>query len=323
MEKSINNNVYEKIDSLLANAIDEFINYLKNEKRYSLNTVYAYKSDLEIFLMFLAENNFDYKFGIWDLKNLTRFDFRAFLAKMHSDNITKTSIARKISSIKTFFKFGKKFQNLENDELLLIKINKINKTLPRPIGEVDLWNILKEIENTNKTKWIMLRNKTMLMVIYGLGLRISEAIALNIGDVSRYSDNYTIKILGKGKKQRILPVIPELSAIIKIYLDVIPVKVVDEDPLFFAEKNLKLKKRVSPRIFQRLIEKIRYQHNLADTVTPHAIRHSFASHLLKNGGNIRTIQSALGHSSLKATQKYLQIDMENMREAQKKFHPRG
>lgn len=315
--------IYQKIDSLLANMIDEFISYLKHEKRYSLHTVSAYKSDLEIFLTFLSENNFDYKFGIFDLQKLSRFDFRAFLAKMHNDKISKTSIARKISSIKTFFKFGKKFQKLTNDELLLIKINKVNKTLPRPIAEIEIWNILKEIENSHTTKWIMLRNKTMLMVIYGLGLRISEAIALNIGDVSKYSDNYTIKILGKGNKYRLLPVIAELSFIIKNYLDSIPIKVVDEDPLFFAEKNLELKKRVSPRIFQRLIEKIRYSHNLANTVTPHAIRHSFASHLLKNGGDIRTIQTALGHSSLKATQKYLQIDMENMKEAQKKFHPRA
>jgi integrase/recombinase XerC len=207
-----------------------------------------------------------------------------------------------------------KNNKIKESSVFNLKSPKLKKSLPRPIN-VDLAiQVIKQAEEIEDEKWIGLRNKAILILLYGCGLRISEALSLNYDDVQN-EDHILIK--GKGEKERIVPMMPYIKKGIENYLEACPKEIISGEALFIGKRF----SRLSPRIIQYALEKIRTALSLPETATPHALRHSFATHLLDSGGDLRTIQELLGHSSLSTTQKYTKVETSKLLDIYKKSHP--
>ena len=273
---------------------NNWINHLTNIKKLSQNSVISYKNDLSKFLIFF-QDYIEKNIGLKDIENIEISEFRSFLTHRRNSEISSNSIARNISALKSFFRFLIKNNKIKESSVFNLKSPKLKKSLPRPIN-VDLAiQVIKQAEEIEDEKWIGLRNKAILLLLYGCGLRISEALSLNHDDIQN-EDHILIK--GKGEKERIVPMMPYIKKGIENYLEACPKEIVSGDALFIGKRF----SRLSPRIIQYALEKIRTKLSLPETATPHALRHSFATHLLDSGGDLRTIQELLGHSSLSTTQ---------------------
>ena len=301
------------MDIILEKHFNNWIDNLSNIRDLSENTVISYKNDIQKFLAFL-ETHLDSLPNINNLKKLEISDFRSFLSYQRSNGINSNSIARNISSLKSFFNHLIKENVIESSAISSLKSPKLKKSLPRPIDSKLAIEVIRCAETMEKEKWIGLRNKSILMLLYGCGLRISEALNLNYDDIDN-QDHILIK--GKGGKERIVLMMEYIKKGITDYITECPKEIRTEDPLFIGKRM----NRLSPRIIQYALEKIRNSLSLPETATPHALRHSFATHLLDSGGDLRTIQELLGHSSLSTTQKYTKVETKKLYEAYSKSHP--
>ena len=292
---------------------NNWINHLTNIKKLSQNSVISYKNDLSKFLIFF-QDYIEKNIGLKEIENIEISEFRSFLTHRRNSEISSNSIARNISALKSFFRFLIKNNKIKESSVFNLKSPKLKKSLPRPIN-VDLAiQVIKQAEEIEDEKWIGLRNKAILLLLYGCGLRISEALSLNHDDIQN-EDHILIK--GKGEKERIVPMMPYIKKGIENYLEACPKEIVSGDALFIGKRF----SRLSPRIIQYALEKIRTALSLPETATPHALRHSFATHLLDSGGDLRTIQELLGHSSLSTTQKYTKVETSKLLDTYKKSHP--
>ena len=292
---------------------NNWINHLTNIKKLSQNSVISYKNDLSKFLIFF-QDYIEKNIGLKEIENIEISEFRSFLTHRRNSEISSNSIARNISALKSFFRFLIKNNKIKESSVFNLKSPKLKKSLPRPIN-VDLAiQVIKQAEEIEDEKWIGLRNKAILLLLYGCGLRISEALSLNHDDIQN-DDHILIK--GKGEKERIVPMMPYIKKGIENYLEACPKEIVSGDALFIGKRF----SRLSPRIIQYALEKIRTALSLPETATPHALRHSFATHLLDSGGDLRTIQELLGHSSLSTTQKYTKVETSKLLDTYKKTHP--
>ncbi len=292
---------------------NNWINHLINIKKLSQNSVISYKNDLSKFLIFF-QDYIEKNIGLKEIENIEISEFRSFLTHRRNSEISSNSIARNISALKSFFRFLIKNNKIKESSVFNLKSPKLKKSLPRPIN-VDLAiQVIKQAEEIEDEKWIGLRNKAILLLLYGCGLRISEALSLNHDDIQN-EDHILIK--GKGEKERIVPMMPYIKKGIENYLEACPKEIVSGDALFIGKRF----SRLSPRIIQYALEKIRTTLSLPETATPHALRHSFATHLLDSGGDLRTIQELLGHSSLSTTQKYTKVETSKLLDTYKKTHP--
>ena len=292
---------------------NNWINHLTNIKKLSQNSVISYKNDLSKFLIFF-QDYIEKNIGLKEIENIEISEFRSFLTHRRNSEISSNSIARNISALKSFFRFLIKNNKIKESSVFNLKSPKLKKSLPRPIN-VDLAiQVIKQAEEIEDEKWIGLRNKAILLLLYGCGLRISEALSLNHDDIQN-EDHILIK--GKGEKERIVPMMPYIKKGIENYLEACPKEIVSGDALFIGKRF----SRLSPRIIQYALEKIRSALSLPETATPHALRHSFATHLLDSGGDLRTIQELLGHSSLSTTQKYTKVETSKLLDTYKKTHP--
>lgn len=298
---------------ILQKIYQDWLSNLKNIKGLSDNTLEAYKIDIIKFIYFLR-NYLGNDPSLSDLRKLTNNNFRGYLAEQKNLGISNISIARQISSLKSFFNYLIKIKKIDNSPILNLKGPKQKKSLPRPIIADLAIEVIKEAKNIDDEKWIGQRNQTILILLYGCGLRISEALNLNYSDIT--SNDYLI-IKGKGNKERIVPIMDYIRDSIVNYIKVCPFEFSNSDPLFIGKRR----KRLSPRIIQYALEKIRVSLSLPETATPHALRHSFATHLLENGGDLRTIQELLGHSSLSTTQKYTKVENSQLLNVYTKTHP--
>lgn len=297
----------------LEKELNNWIDNLSNIKNLSQNSIISYKNDVLKFLDFLNLHT-NKEINKTVLQELKISDFRSFLTFRRSKNLSSNSIARNISSLKSFFNYLIKNNKLKNSEVFILKSPKLKKSLPRPIN-VDLAiEAIRFSETMEKDKWIGLRNKAVLLLLYGCGLRISEALNLNYEDIK--NEDF-ILIKGKGGKERVVPMMPYIKKGIENYINECPKEINNHDPLFIGQRL----SRLSPRIIQYALEKIRHSLALPETATPHALRHSFATHLLESGGDLRTIQELLGHSSLSTTQKYTKIETEKLYDSYTKSHP--
>ena len=292
---------------------NNWINHLTNIKKLSQNSVISYKNDLSKFLIFF-QDYIEKNIGLKEIENIEISEFRSFLTHRRNSEISSNSIARNISALKSFFRFLIKNNKIKESSVFNLKSPKLKKSLPRPIN-VDLAiQVIKQAEEIEDEKWIGLRNKAILILLYGCGLRISEALSLNYDDVQN-EDHILIK--GKGEKERIVPMMPYIKKGIENYLEACPKEIISGEALFIGKRF----SRLSPRIIQYALEKIRTALSLPETATPHALRHSFATHLLDSGGDLRTIQELLGHSSLSTTQKYTKVETSKLLDTYKKTHP--
>lgn len=300
----------------LSSAVQRWKSWLAHEKRVSPHTFEAYERDLSNFLDFLVPH-LGHPPTIDDLEKLRAADFRAFLAYRKADGISATSLARILSSIRSFFGKLEKDQILHNPYLKTIRSPKKSHRLPRPLAEKDAADVLAKAALENKQEdWINKRDAAVFTLLYGCGLRIGEALSLNY---SSRPVRDTMTITGKGSKERLIPILPIVRHAIQDYVDHCPFPFSGDSPLFYGKQG----RRLGARQVQLRLQDLRRQIGLPETATPHALRHSFATHLLSSGSDLRAIQELLGHASLSSTQRYTDLDTEKLLSIYKNAHPKN
>lgn len=299
-------------DSTLREIIVRWQDWLLKQRRYSLHTLDAYSRDLAIFLEKVSPNKI---LGLADIEKLEVRDFRRFLSGRAAQYINKSSMGRELSAVKNFFKWLDTNNIAKNPAISIISSPRKSKVLPKAVDAQDAFDILSEAKDIAVDAWQGLRDRAILTLLYGCGLRISEALALNVGDITAQSDFLRVK--GKGNKERIVPLLPIVWQCINAYLTESPYKLNVGEPLFLGARG----ERISPRIIQRQVQKLRGRLGLSDNLTPHALRHSFATQLLSEGVDLRSIQELLGHSSLITTQRYTDVQTEALQRDYHKAHP--
>ncbi|MBQ8678106.1 MAG: tyrosine recombinase XerC [Alphaproteobacteria bacterium] len=284
--------------------IDDWLVLIGKVKNFSEHTQLAYARDLQIFLHhWSAKLKRDIEMS--DLQNIKIMTFRAFLRQRSLEKLCKSSMAREMSALRSFFKYLVKKELINNTVILIISSPKRDKILPKALSQDDAGKVLENIKGSKKD-WIDLRDEAVITLLYGCGLRISEALGLNKGDIT---DNNFIVIRGKGGKERIVPVMDIVKEKIAKYEEACPFKQKNGEALFVGSRGM----RLLARIVQRRLEAIRTATGLPDTLTPHAMRHSFATHLLADGVDLRAIQELLGHSSLSTTQRYTEVEIGHLK----------
>jgi integrase/recombinase XerC len=296
--------------------IGQWQNWLATERRASPHTVAAYGRDLVAFLDFLSDHLGTLP-GIADLGALTPADFRAFLAARAQDDIKRSSSARGLSVLRSFFRFLDRRGIVRNAALAAVGTPKLPKPVPKALSVDDAASALDTVEELASQPWLGLRDAAILTLLYGCGLRIGEALSLTRRAAPLTPG--TMTVLGKGSKERLVPVLPAVAAATRAYVDACPYRLTPDDLLFVGARGGPL----NPRIVQGQMAKLRAALGLPDGATPHALRHSFATHLLAGGGDLRAVQELLGHASLSTTQRYTAIDAARLAAVYDEAHPRA
>ena len=307
--------ITESRDPSLARAIDEWRRWLTHEKRASRHTLDAYGRDLDAFLSFL-QSHLGGPPGLSDLESLTAADFRAWMARRAADGAGRSSIARAMSVMRGFFRWLERNGHGANQAIRAMRSPRLPQGIPKPLTVADTDLLLDSIDLLPGDPWETQRDVALFTLLYGCGLRISEALDLNRGEAPV---GESLTVTGKGNKQRMLPVLPVVREAVKAYLKLCPWQQGYEGPLFLGTRG----KRLNPGVAQKRLRELRLLLGLADTVTPHALRHSFATHLLGAGGDLRAIQELLGHVSLSTTQRYTAVDSDSLMAAYRAAHPRA
>jgi integrase/recombinase XerC len=304
----------------LAAEVARWLSHLGTERRLSPKTLEAYARDLRQFLVFLS--------GHWGgIVPLDRFaaieaaDVRAFMAARRTHDIAGRSLMRALAALRSFGRFLEREGKGKVGALAAIRAPKIGKSLPKPI-QVQAARQMADADiraGENRESWILARDAAVMALLYGSGLRISEALGLKRCDVPRPGEGDVIIVTGKGNKTRMVPVLQNVLALIHDYVALCPHAIAPDGPVFVGARGGPL----SPRIIQLTMERLRGGLGLPDSATPHALRHSFATHLLSRGGDLRAIQELLGHSSLSTTQVYTGVDADRLLDVYRTAHPRA
>ena len=292
----------------------EWLAALTHERRMSPHTLRAYGDDMARFLDFAQEH----VGGALDEKSLAALkpaDFRAFITRRRNEGLGVRGVRRAMSALRSFFRHLAREEILENPAAKATRTPRLARTLPRPLSEKDAARTLERASN-NDVAWIAARDAALLTLLYGAGLRISEALALKRGDAP---PGEWLTVLGKRNKERSVPVIPVMREAIAHYIGQIPFTTETDGPLFLSRRG----RPMSARDAQALMQRLRGALGLSESATPHALRHSFASHLLANGGDLRAVQELLGHASLSTTQTYTEIDTKKLLAVYRNAHPRA
>jgi integrase/recombinase XerC len=300
--------------------LPRWLAHLGAERRMSPKTVEAYQRDVHQFLGFLAEH----LGGTPTLKQLARLtpaDVRAFLAARRADGIGGRSLMRSLAGIRSFARFLEREGKGQVGALAAVRAPKIARSLPKPLLAADATRLADAGLRAGDEcePWILARDAAVLALLYGSGLRISEALGLKRREMPAPGQGDFITVTGKGNKQRMVPVLPQVVQAVADYVALSPYRLPPEGPLFVGAKGGPL----SPRIVQLAMAQLRGALGLPDSATPHALRHSFATHLLSRGGDLRAIQELLGHASLATTQIYTAVDAERLLEVYRNTHPRA
>lgn len=283
--------------------------WLRAEKQYAKNTCDAYLQDFSAFCVHLAALDGDIDFP-------TRQIFRAYLADMQAADRTRTTIARHVASIRSFYRFADRQGWTDISDFSWMKAPKLPRSLPKTITENQATAMLAALTKRQKPSWQITRDRAVLLLLYGCGLRISEALSLKASDRPL---NDWLRITGKGGKIREIPVLPIVAASVEQAAASCPFQPQGEALLFRSNRGGPL----GPRAVQRLVEDLRIHAGLPSHTTPHALRHAFATHLLTAGGDLRAIQELLGHASLSTTQRYTYLDAGQLLDVHRQTHPHG
>ncbi len=302
----------------VAAEIDRWLSYLGAERRMSAKTLEAYGRDVGQFLGFLAEH-MGAPPSLRQLAKLTPADVRAFMAARRRGGAGSRTLMRGLAGARSFAKFLERDGKGKVGALAAIRSPKLARSLPKPLAIKDAKRISDTDLREGETRepWIIARDAAVLSLLYGSGLRIAEALSLKRKEAPETGD--TLTVTGKGNKTRMVPVLPQVAKLIADYTALCPLDLPPEGPLFVGARGGPL----SPRIVQLTMERLRGALGLPDSATPHALRHSFATHLLARGGDLRAIQELLGHASLSTTQIYTAVDSERLLEVYASAHPRA
>ncbi len=299
----------------LVTALEDWRIWLETERRTSRHTVDAYCRDISFFINFLHTYHNETP-TLNTLKELKPADIRAWLAARLNEGLSRTSITRAMSALRNLFRFLNLTDRIDNQSLAAVRAPKPAETVPKPISPNDALLLMRRAMEIASNRWIGARDVAILAMLYGCGLRIDEALNLDQEDAPT---NDIITITGKGGKERIVPVLPEVIDAVLKYRDVCPFPTAAGNPLFYGVRG----SRLNAGVMQRTVRMLRADLSLPETVTPHALRHSFATHLLAGGGDLRTIQELLGHASLSTTQRYTNVDTKKLTEVYTRSHPRA
>ena len=297
-----------------AEALTGWQRYLSAERRVAKLTLEAYQRDLSQFLHFIAAHTGG-PVSLQTLRDLRTADFRAFLADRRQDEIGARSLGRAMAAIRGFFRHLERQGLVSAEAVSTLRTPRQPKSLPKALTVPEAKAVVKHVEVVEDIPWVVARDSAVLALLYGAGLRISEALSLKKADL----DSRILRVTGKGGKTRLVPVLPQVRQLIGEYLALLPYALEANDPIFRGEKGGPL----SPRIIQLRIETLRGALGLPDSATPHALRHSFATHLLGRGGDLRAIQELLGHASLSTTQVYTAVETDRLLAAYRAAHPRA
>lgn len=295
-----------------------WLSFIAHERRLSPKTLEAYSRDVAGFLGFLAEH-LGGKPKLADLSRLAPADVRAFLARRRRDQIEARTLMRSLAAARSFARFLEREGRGKVAALSAVRAPKIARSLPKPLSIRGAREVADPASRAGEERepWVLARDAAVLALLYGSGLRISEALGIKRRDAPAAAGQITVT--GKGNKTRMVPVLPQVAQAIADYIALCPVALEGDAPLFRGEKSGPL----SPRVVQLAMERMRGALGLPDTATPHALRHSFATHLLARGGDLRSIQELLGHASLATTQIYTAVDSASLIQAYRAAHPRA
>jgi integrase/recombinase XerC len=294
-----------------------WLDWLVHEKRQAGATVKAYRTDLDGFLAFCA-GHLGEPPGPETLTGLRAADFRAWLAERHRQGLARTSTARALAALRSFYRYLDREHGRHNPALKALRTPRLPRRLPRPLS-ADQASQLLDAAPAARLDWIARRDAAVLLLLYGTGLRIGEALALERAAVGREPARLRqLLITGKGGRQRLVPVLPVIAAAIGDYLAACPYRE-PGGPLFLGARG----KRLQAPIVRLLMQNLRRRLGLPESATPHALRHSFATHLLAGGADLRTIQDLLGHASLSTTQGYTGVDGARLMRLYHQAHPRA
>lgn len=302
----------------LADAQLQWFQWLKGQRRCSPRTLEAYGHALKQYLGHLART-LSAEPTLDDVVSISSADLRGWMAHLRAKDppLSPRSVAQHVSAIKTFHKWLDLHHDLANAQVAMLRGPRLKATLPRPLNPDQAIGLITETHmDADRDDWENLRDEAVYMLLYGLGLRISEALALTVAETPLTD---TLRVTGKGNKMRVLPVLPTVRDAIEAYKAKQPFTLQPSDKVFRAKRGGEL----SPRHVQASVQHMRSRLGLSDRATPHALRHSFATHLLGSGADLRSIQELLGHASLSTTQKYTQVDTEKLLSAYAAAHPKG
>jgi integrase/recombinase XerC len=296
-----------------------WLRHLGSERRLSPHSLEAYSRDVRQFLVFLGAR-FGAPPAVADFIALAPADLRAFLARRRAEGVEGRSLMRALASLRSLARCLERDGAGRASAFSAIRAPRLARSLPKPLGAADAIAMTRAHirEGELRDPWILARDAAVLALLYGAGLRISEALSIRRQDAPTGAIG-SVTIVGKGRKTRSAPVIVPVRNEIENYLKLCPYALAPGGPLFVGAKGGPL----SPRIIQLTVERLRGALGLPDSATPHALRHSFATHLLGRGGDLRTIQELLGHASLSTTQIYTAVDSARLMEAYRAAHPRA
>ena len=298
-------------------ARESFLSWMALEKRASPLTVEAYGTDLASFLGFLTRH-LGAEPDLAALAAATQADIRAWLASLANEGLVNASRARHLSAVRSFFRYMSRYLGVDNAAVKLVATPKTRRPLPRALAPAAARSVTEDIGEMSDLAAIQARDTALFTLLYGCGLRIAEALALNVRDAPRTGQDGPLRVVGKGSKERIVPVLPVVREAIAAWLRLHP-GAVPEAPLFLGSRG----QRLDPAVAQRTLRNYRRLNGLPEHATPHALRHSFATHLLAGGADLRSIQDLLGHASLSTTQRYTSVDEAQLLDVWRKSHPRA
>ncbi len=304
----------------VAAELKRWLDFITSERRLSPKTCEAYARDVSFFLGFLTEH-LGHPPKLSDLAKLAPADIRAFLAFRRGSGVEARTLQRSLAAARSFSRFLEREGRGKSDALSAVRAPKVAKTLPRPLDAVSAISLADPATRAfeEREPWVLARDAAVLSLLYGAGLRIAEALSLKRGQIPAPGTADAITVTGKGNKTRMVPLIAQITQAVADYIAICPFDLPEDEPVFRGEKGGPL----SPRIVQLAMERMRGALGLPDSATPHALRHSFATHLLARGGDLRSIQELLGHASLATTQIYTQVDTTHLLEAYRAAHPRA
>lgn len=304
----------------LRQAADNWLEWLAKERRASTHTVAAYRFDVSAFITFMAEHR-GAAISINTLSALQLADFRAWLAHEAERGQDAASRARAVSAVRSLLRRLDSMGIMHNPAIDLLRTPRLSRRLPHPLSEGSALQLITEAENNNAdTPWLALRDTALLLLLYGAGLRLGEALGLMHSDLADLPRRESITVRGKGNKQRTVPLLPIIKDALSRYLAACPTLTAHStSPVFLGVKC----GRLNPAVAERCMRQLRHTLGLPDSATPHALRHSFATHMLASGADLRVLQELLGHSSLSTTQVYTRIEDAGLAATYRAAHPRA
>jgi len=301
--------------NLLHSYQDLFLKYLSAARRLAPNTYdKAYRYDLDTFADFLQKS------AIADLKQIDRYTIREYISWCRSKHLSSRSISRRISTLRGFFRFLLAENLIDSDPTSMIEHPKLGRALPKTLSVAEVDALLTVSEKLDKGRPLAARNHVMLHLLYATGLRVSELVKLPLVSFNRHSGN--LRVLGKGNKERLVPIGEQARVMLEDYLDHIRPQLLHgkTSPSLFVTKR---GKPMTRNRYWQILKDIALQAGVKKEISPHALRHSFATHLLENGADLRSVQLMLGHSDISTTQLYTHVEQSRLKSIHKKFHPRG